>query len=312
MDTGAREPLPTPQELADEPADARHQVLQGLRSELYAIASAIAEGTVQGALEARRSFPPYGLAQSRYTELRMVVASPQPFGAGSITTFDRLGKALVDTMVLHQEREMARLRSSERRELVVRLDRLLALFRLDAGPASRARLRDAFSFLYGGLHFGTSVCVEMVEVMSRVLSASPEVPESERGKVLGGSVRPALRLAGINVDDVVSAYQRLHLPPPGPAPEGDRYPIPEASGSWMVAARFSLETDRHGAWRIDLADGGVLARRPASRVPTYATLGCPARQSPSGGSSAIARLWSWSVELAEVAGLIRPATGDGR
>lgn len=277
------EPLPGHDELAGEDAGRRHEVLQGLRLELHAISSILADSALERALEARTSYPPYGLVRSRHTETRMLVSDPEAVPEGSVPGFLELGKALVDTTIFHLDREFHEYRHSNRAWMIQRLEDLLALFRTDAGPFSRSRMRDGLSFIYGGLHFGTGVCVQLVEVMSRLLASFPAATPDDKAAVMARSIRPAYRLAALNIDHVILAYQHLQGPPVG-------------GTTWMRAEAFGVQTSGDQPWRIDLTEEDLLGGRTIS--PTYETLGCPARTSPSGGSSAIADLWGWTVELA--------------
>src|SRR5205085_7843372 len=109
-------------------------VLEGLRVELYAISSVIAEGAVERAYATRDEHPPYGLVRSGHTDWRMVLATPKEIGEGELDSFFGLGKAYVDTMVLHLAAEFTALKASDQAWMVQRLEDLLALFRVDAGP----------------------------------------------------------------------------------------------------------------------------------------------------------------------------------
>jgi hypothetical protein len=285
------EPLPDPDELAGEDENRRHQVLQGLRLELHAISSVLADAAMERALEQRPSYPPYGLLRSMHSETRMLVSDPEPFAEGSITGYLALGKALVDTNIFHLDREFHEYRHSDRVWMIQRLEDLLTLFRIGAGPLTKSRMRDGLSFIYGGLHFGTGVCVQLAEVMSRLLAAFPEATLDERAAVMARSIRPAYRLAALNIDHVILAYKNLQAPAPGPT-------------TWMRDEAFTVHMSQYRPWRIDLGDYDLLGPRPIS--VTYDTLGCPARTSPSGGASAIAELWAWTVELARELELIVP------
>ncbi|HSH58800.1 MAG TPA: hypothetical protein VK988_03995 [Acidimicrobiales bacterium] len=285
------EPLPDPDELAGEDENRRHQVLQGLRLELHAISSVLADAAVARALDERPSYPPYGLVRSGHSETRMLISDPKAVEEGSIPGFLELGKALVDTNVFHLDREFHEYRHSERAWMIQRLEDLLTLFRIGAGPLTKSRMRDGLSFIYGGLHFGTGVCVQLAEVMSRLLAAFPEAAPDERAAVMGRSIRPAYRLAALNIDHVIFAYKNLQAPAAGPT-------------TWMRDDAFVVQTSGDRPWRIDLVEQDLLGPRPIS--VTYETLGCPARTSPSGGASAIADLWGWTVELAHELGLICP------
>ncbi|MDP8986873.1 MAG: hypothetical protein M3N11_00775 [Actinomycetota bacterium] len=280
----ALSPLPRSEQLARKSEVRRQELLDELRVELYAVCSVIADEVVHRARRQRPSYPPYGLVRSMHSQTRMVVADPDPVPAGAIDSFRALGTAYVDTTVFHLHRRLEELRQPGHVWLLGRLEELLALFRLHAGPSGKDRMRDAPSFLYGGLHFGTGVCVQLVEVMDALLS---ELAAGDRAAVLDRSLRPALRLAGVNVDHVVGAYQHLQA-------RAGRL-------GWMDPARFLVVRNHGVPWRIDLAhdDLGV----PGTPT-TYTTLGCPARSSPSGEVSAIAVLWSWCVELARVTGLL--------
>ncbi|MDQ3681394.1 MAG: hypothetical protein M3378_12825 [Actinomycetota bacterium] len=299
----ALEELPDRDRLAGGPEEARHQVLQGLRLELHAISSIVADATVARTLAERRSYPPYGLLRSMHSDSRMLVTSPDAVEEGSLDGFLALGKALVDTTVFHLDRQFREYRQSDRSWLIERLEALLALFRIGAGPLGKSRMRDGLSFVYGGLHFGTGVCVQLAEVMSRLLAARPATTVDERAAVMARSIRPAYRLAALNIDHVIFAYQDLQEPTQGRS-------APPQGPSWMDAERFSVQHAEEGRpWRIDLRDdqplGGTRQGRPLEDIgTTYATLGCPARTSPTGGSSAIAALWSWCVELAQELGLL--------
>ncbi|MGH2809495.1 MAG: hypothetical protein ACRDIA_01295, partial [Actinomycetota bacterium] len=57
---------------------ARHDTLERLRVELYAIASLIAEATVRRALDGRGAYPPFGLARSMFSEFRVIADQPEP------------------------------------------------------------------------------------------------------------------------------------------------------------------------------------------------------------------------------------------
>jgi hypothetical protein len=281
--------------VAAQPADERHQLLEDLRLELHAISSVVADDTVALALDDRPAYPPYGLVRSMHADSRMLVADPEPVEKGSTKSFYELGKALVDTTVFHLHRQFQHYRGSDRAWMVERLEHLLALFRIEAGPMSKARMRDGLSFVYGGLHFGTGVCVQLAEVMTRLLAAFPDATAEERRSAMARSIRPAYRLAALNIDQVIFAYQGLQAPAAG-------------GSSWMKAEAFGVQTSDGRPWRIDFDDYDLLDGRSVSI--TYETLGCPARTSPTGGASAIADLWAWTVELAAELGLLEPAPAE--
>jgi len=294
----AAAPIPTPDELKARPEPERRHVLEGLRVELYALTSLVADATVERARLERPHYPPYGLVRSMHTESRMVLASPGPVEEGSLDSFHALGKAYVDTMVFHLHREFDEVNQSDH-WLVASLEQLLALFRIDAGPLTRSRMRDGRSFLYGGLHFGVGVCVQLAEVMVRMLAPFPGMTPAEAAQVLDRSLRPANRLATLNIDHVVGAYQDLQS---------------RTRQGWMDEARFVVETSGGRPWRVDLVDEEVVAGRRRGTAATYPTQGCPARISPRGGDSAIATLWRWCGQLARQAGLLgppEPPPGEG-
>ena len=284
--------LPRAEQLARKSKVRRQELLDELRVELYAVCSVVADEVVHRARRERPSYPPYGLVRSMHSQTRMVVANPEPVPAGAVDSFKALGTAYVDTTVFHLHRQLEELRRPERVWLLRRLEELLALFRADAEPSLKERMRDAPSFLYGGLHFGTGVCVQLVEVMDGLLS---DLPAGERAAVLDRSLRPALRLAGVNVDQVVGAYQHLQA-------RAGRL-------GWMDPERFVVVRNDGAPWRVDLAHDDLAV---ADVPTTYTTLGCPARSSPSGEVSAIAVLWSWCVELAGTTGLLGSEAAEHR
>ncbi len=284
--------LPTSDEVAALPIGERRELLAGLRPELYAMATVLADGTIRRADRARPSYPPYGLARSMFSQLRMVNSSPQPFEAGSIDNYDDLGRATVDTMVFHLSAELTGLRTSERRWMLDRTEQLLSLFRSAASPTRRARIRDVFSFMYGGLHFGTSVCVQMVEVMSRVLDDwEPAGSCRDKATVITRSIRAVSQLMALDVDNVARAYQQLQSSSEGRRPVSAVAP----STRWLAAGHFVVHAPSGRPHRIDLRTGAL---------PAGTGLGCPARVSLAGAPSAVATLWRWSVEAAEASGLL--------
>jgi hypothetical protein len=293
--------LPPPAEVAAMGEAERHAALQPLRVELYALASIVADDAVQRALDARTLYPPYGLVRSLFTELGVMLAAPEPREEGSIDSFFTLGKALIDTTVFHLHRHIEEFRRSDRGWMNDRLGRLLALFRLDASPAMRARMRDTLSFVYGGLQFGTSTCVQLAEVMTRLLE-STAMPAHERAAVLRRSGLPAYQLAAVNVDHVVAAYRSLQ-PPSAPQHPGE----PPAAG-WMDPERFVMQYSTGAPWKIGLRHevlAGLAATGGEPEEPTmWPTQGCPARISPRGGSSPITKLWGWTADLAGQTGLL--------
>ncbi|HET9443857.1 MAG TPA: hypothetical protein VFO65_11075 [Acidimicrobiales bacterium] len=303
----AARPLPAVAELEALDPAARHGVLEGLRVELYALAALLADATVRRAFEARSSHPPYGLVRSLKSDVRLMGEAGQVVGEGSIGSFYDLGKAYVETVVFHLHRQVGDQRASEDGWLLDRVEAVLALFLVDAGPATRTRLQDVVNFIYGGLHFGAGVTVQLIEVMNRMLDARG-VGLAEKVQVISRSSRPAYQLATLNFDHVLAAYQRLQGPQtPAKTPDGQLSLV-----SWMDERRFTVHEAGGQPARIDLRDDAVggpdgQGRRLEERPTTYATHGCPARIPPTGGPSAIATLWTWGVLLARDTGLLGPA-----
>lgn len=292
--------LPTPEGLADMTEVRRRRVLEGLRVELYAISSILAEAAVERAHRDRSERPPYGLVRSGHTDWRMVLASPHTVEEGSISSFYDLGKAYVDTVVFHLDREFNEMRGYEQAWMLKRLEALLSLFRVDAGPMAKGRLRDGLSFIYGGLHFGTGVSVQLVEVMSGLLDRYPTITAEDKAEVMSHSSRPAFRLAALNLDHVIVAYHTFLAPPDRPG-----------GPQWFDPERFAVQERDGQPASIDFRPDQLVAGKPHTPrldeiEPKYATHGCPARVSPTGASAPIARLWSWAVELARDTGLLNP------
>jgi hypothetical protein len=283
--------LPDPEQLGQREAADRRATLDGLRVELYAISSIVAEAAVRRALDQAPAYPPYGLVRSMHSELRLLAANPGPVEEGAVDSFRALGRAYLDTVVFHLDREFKMQRAGDEAWMIKRLEHLLALFRIDAGPASRERMRNGLSFLYGGLHFGVSICSQLAEVMARVLEQRPGLAPAEKAVIITRSVRPAYRLAALNLDHVIPAYQGLL----------------ETSG-WMKAEHFVFHDSEDERWRMDLREDAIARRHEGEpdRPTTYATQGCPARRSPSGGDSPIALLWGRCAELAHDTGLLGP------
>ncbi len=294
---GAFAPLPSPEELAQQAEPERHELLDGLRLELYAICCVAADATLQRARRERASYPPYGLVRSGHTATRMVLADPGPVEAGAVVSFHALGKAYIDTLVFHLHRVLGEELRADHRFLLQRLEELLRLFRVAAGPVGRSRMRDGVSFLYGGLHFGASVCVQVAEVMARLLEPYEELTADGRAKVMARSTRPVHQLAALNADHVVFAYHHLQSPVDG---------RPTAPSGWMEAAHFVVHEAEEAPRRIELRHEEPFGSKVGQVTATYTTLGCPARTSPGGGPSPIATLWSWCVELSHDTGLLEP------
>jgi len=269
--------------------------------ELYAISSVIAEGAVERAYASRAEHPPYGLVRSGHTDWRMVLATPKEVAEGEIDSFFALGKAYVDTMVFHLAAEFTALKASDKAWMVQPLEDLLALFRVDAGPATKGRVRDGLSFVYGGLHFGTGVSVQLAEVMARLLAPHDDLTADQRAEVMARSSRPAHRFAALNFDHVIVAYHEFLGPPDPRTPIGQR---------WFDADRFTVQVDAGGTpTAVDIRPEHLSAGKPttprlASVPTTWATHGCPARISPTGATPPITRLWTWAVDLAHIAGLL--------
>ncbi len=289
--------VPTVAELTAMAPDKRHRLREGLRVELYAISSILADGVVERAYQDRGDYPPYGLVRSGHTDWKLIMASPKTVEAGTITDFYVLGKAYVDTMVFHLTRHFGAVQESDQSWLLTRLEELLALFRVEAGPATKARMRDGLSFIYGGLHFGTGVSEQLAEVMVRLLKSYPDLT-ADRAAVMARSSRPALRLAALNLDHVIVAYQDFLDPP--------QYP---SGPQWFDPDRFVVQEADGRPRAVDFRPQDLVAGKPHTPkidgvTPTYETHGCPARISPTGGAPPITRLWTWCVELARDTGLL--------
>ena len=273
---------------------ARHDTLERFRVELYAIASLIADATVRRALDARPDYPPFGLARSMFSEFRVIADRPEPVEQDSIDGFFRLGRTCIDTVVFHLDAEIQQMRNSQRSWMYEREEKLLKLFSRRSSREVQARMRDVFSFMYGGLQFGTSTLVQLLEVMSRMLRQEGQLGAGEQAGVLHRSSRPAHQLAAVNVDRIVAAYKALQPDAPAAA---------TAPAGWMDPAKFVIEQSDGKPWRISLADdGGVLGKHLYKGA--FKTQGCPARISPFGGPSPILLLWGWFVDVAEQAGLL--------
>ena len=301
--------LPVAEELEKQSEAERHAAQEDLRIELFAVSSNLADAVLRRARRERPKFPPYGLVLSRHTQFRMVVANPGPVAAGAVDSFHALGRAYVDTTVFHLHGTFADLKSGGQGWLVKRLDALLSLFRVGAGPATRSRMRDPVSFIYGGLQFGTGVCVQLAEVMSAMLAEDPSLSAADRAAVMARSSLPAYDVAGFSVTEVLRVYQRLQSPT-------KRTTVGGSDQSWMDPSRFVVREADGRPWRIDLREDDLLptdAQSPpeAEGLHTFTTLGCPARVSPTASASPIAALWSWCVELSHDTGLLGPTDGPG-
>ena len=296
--------LPAADELAARSEEERHAVLERLRPELYAISSLLAEATVERAYRNRDQYPPYGLVRSGHTDFRMLLANPEVVAEGGVSDFYGFGKAYVDTVVLHLDAQMKEWMVADEAWMLTRLEQMLTLFRIGAGPVTRARMRDRFSFIYGGLHFGSGVSVQLLEVMIERLRAYPDLTAAEKVEVLLRSGRPANRLAAFNLDHVLIAYQDLLAPlAPAAALSGQQ------AIRWFDPRKFEVEEADGRPVRIDFRSEETLGGRPRGRrlleVPTtYTTQGCPARVSPSGATPPIGRLWTWGVQLTHDLGLL--------
>jgi hypothetical protein len=294
--------LPTPEVLEKMSAEERHAAQEDLRVELFAVSAILADATVGRARREREAFPPYGLVLSRHTELRMIVSNPEPVAAGAVDSFLALGKAYVDTTVYHLHAALGEVRGEGRGWLEERLEKLLELFRVGASQASRARMRDGVSFLYGGLHFGTAVCVQLAEVMASMLESDPSLTAADKAAIMTRSSKPAFDLADFSVSGVVQTYQRLQS-------ATRRSVVGKSSQGWLDPDRFTIREADGRPWRIDLKEEGLPSpdESPGSgadALHSFTTLGCPARISPVGGASPIAALWTWCVELALQTGLL--------
>lgn len=301
-------PLLSAEELQAMAPEERHITLDGLRVELYALSAIIAEDTLRRSLEAREQYPPLGLVRSLFTDFGVISSSPSPLAEGSIDDFRSLGKALIDTTVYHLDGLLKEVRKSERGWLVDRLAKLLVLFRLGADRQAQARMRDSFSFIYGGLQFGTSTCVQLAEVMARLLGSDPEVNPARKLEMMRRSIRPAYDLAALGIDDVSAAYAKLQ-----PAAAGPDAGKPGNPAGWMDPARFSRRQSDDEASRIvlniDLDDELAGLREKREPSATYSTRGCPARVSPAGTRSTIGELWAWTVDLTAHARLLERPGG---
>lgn len=290
---GSVDELPTTEAMARLGAKERHALLEGLRVELYAISSILADGVLTRARRRRAMAPPYGLVRSRYTELRMLIADPAPFAAGSIGDFHALGLAYIDTTVFHLHAYIDEVKATDQRWLFERLEDLLRLFCVGASPALRARMRDGISFLYGGLHFGTAITVQVTEAMAALLGDTDLSPDEKRD-VLARSGLPVLHLAALGFSEVISSVQGLMTT--GRPTTGATKQV------WMDPSRFVLKQSEGRPWRIDLREEDGAAA--AASVDTFSSQGCPARISPTGSVSPITTLWTWCAELAHTTGLL--------
>lgn len=296
----ALEALPDREDLAKQDRRDRDQRLDELRIELYALSAIVAEAIVARARGDRGSYPPYGVARSMFSEWGMLKMLPEPYEQGSITTFLELWKALVDTMVLHMHRELGAQRESPQAWVVERLDALVPLFAAAGDRRTAARLADTQTFLYGGLQFGTSVCVQLAEVMSRLLSAQGVAADEQRA-VLARSHTPAHRLAAMSQAAALETYRGLLSRGPDTPAEGRDRP------GWLDAGRFVVQQHDGAPSTVVMGDG----REGEGVAGAYTPLGCPARVAPTAEQTSIAALWRWCVDLSADTGLLAARVSRG-
>jgi hypothetical protein len=292
----ALQPLPETEAWVGADEAERRRMLDELRLDLYALTALLAHAVVGCAISDRHSYPPYGLARSRFTEWGLVTGDPEPYEEGALDSFYALWTAAVDTMVFRLHDELTARRRSAHAWTVTHLERLLPLFAAVEDTDAQARKRDAMTFVYGGLQFGSSVSVQLLEVGTRVLARdAPGLSGAECTEVLARSSRPAYRLAALEFDQALSAYRQLLSTAPDTPEQGRSKP------GWLDAERFAVQWSEGRPWRVAFVDGPGLAPDEGGT-----RLGCPARIAADGGDTPIGLLWEWCVEIAGDAGLLEP------
>lgn len=285
--------LPDEQQWAVASDHDRRRVLSELRIDLYALAALLAHAVVRCAIAERPSYPPYGLARSRFSEWGVISATPQPYEEGSLDSFYTLWTAFVDTMVFHLHAELSARRRSPQAWTVDGLERLLAKFAAVDDDKARARKRDAPTFVYGGLQFGTSFCVQLIEAETRALRRhAPDLSGQRCAEILARSSGPAYRLAALEFAQALSLYEGL-LTDAADTPKHGR-----TTPGWLDADRFVVQRSHGQPWRVTLASADE--PRPAT---VTSRLGCPARIAADDRDTPIDALWRWCVEVAGAAGL---------
>lgn len=291
--------VPGAEQRAALDAAERERRLADLRVELYALTALVADGVVDRALAERAAYPPYGLARSKFSDLGMVSINPDPYEEGSLATFHALWNALVDTAVLALHRELGARRHTEQAWTIEALERRLPVFAAVERADKGARKRDLTTFVYGGLQFGASVCVQLTEVGARVLRRDePGLSADEVAAVLTRSTGPAHRLAALDLDRALAVYRRL-LSSAADTPEQGR-----DKPGWLDAGRFSVRTADGQAWQVALHGVDAPAEDAVPDGAVDARLGCPARIDVDGEATPIGALWRWTVELALESGLL--------
>lgn len=295
--------LPDEQTWAVASDRERHRILGELRIDLYALTALLAHAVVRCAIAERPSYPPYGLARSRFSEWRLVSATPQPYEQGSLDSFYTLWLAVVDTMVFHLHAELSARRRSPQAWTVDSLERLLAMFAAVDDAQARIRKRDAATFIYGGLEFGASFCVQLIEAETRVLRRHvPELSGERCAAILARSSGPAYRLAALEFTQALSVYEGLldNADEEEPSDNADDAPAQGRSKpGWLKVDRFVVQRSDEQPWRVALAhtDDPI----PGAGV---SRLGCPARIAADDSDTPIDALWRWCVEVASAAGLL--------